>query len=193
MTKKSQARLNKDASDKEFKRRLDFQGLDEDNIWEHLEQAYQNACGLFAQYHKMNEMVASVIDFIADGTTVANLLKALAADTTVLAKETEEQHAKHAGRTGKPDGDDDNYTIIMLQQNYQVLLQNHQLTVLPVMLQLDEHLQKAIRAKERFEKAQREEAAALDKNVVTDVEAVPVPTELAVPAETVAVAEPIVN
>lgn len=174
MTKKSQARLDRDARDKEFKKRLDFQGLDEANVWEHLEQAYQNACGLFAQYHKMNEMIKSVHDFIADEPRVANLMKALAADSIELARETELQHDQHKGRSGKPNGEDDDFLITMLQQNYMVLLENHNLTLLPVMLELNEHLEKAIRAKERYEQRLREEAAATDKNVVTDVESTPV-------------------
>lgn len=160
MTKKSKARLERDARAKEYNERLANEGIDENTCWEHLQGCYDNAKGLFVQYFNLSAMVAdpATVNYFtaAEGERVANLMKSLAVDTKPLKEETERLYAKHQGKVGIPESDEDNYLIISLQQDYGVLLNNHSLTIMPVLLEMDELLQKALMRRGRAERAAKE-------------------------------------
>lgn len=183
MTKKSAGRLLRDQQQKEFEQRLANEGIDENTCWEHLDGCYKNAKGLFVEYFNLATMVADPKTncyFTAqEGEKVANLMKSLAVDTEPLQKETEALYAKHQGKVGIPENEDDNYLIISLQQDYGVLLNNHALTVLPVMLELDELLQKALSRRGRHEKAIKDAAAAAQAPTEQPVEVAPAPVSQA--------------
>ena len=164
MTKKSDARLERDKRAKEFETRLKNEGIDKDTCWGHLNGCYDNAKALFVEYFKLAAMVRddkTTVYFTAEeGTRATNLMKALAVDCEPLQQETEKLRSKHAGRKGVPVTEEDNYLIISLQQDYGVLLNNHGLTILPVLQELDELLVKALGRRGRAERAAAEAAQA---------------------------------
>lgn len=160
MTKKSQARLARD----ELKARTADEGVDQ--TWDQIEAIYDDQRSLFVEYYKMAALMSQddVRMYLINESATTNLMKGLASDSAQLQAETEEQHNKHAGRSGPPaDNEEDYFAITMLHQEYAMLMSKHQQTLLPIMLQLTEHLHEAL------DRRRLAEAAAVPAGDVTDV------------------------
>lgn len=151
MTRKSEGRLKRDALAK---------SMQEEGVvspYVELENMYQSQRALFGPYYNMAQILANpeVSCYLEDITKTTNLVRGLAADVKDLNKRTEDLHKKHAGKTALPNAIDENenWDIIQMFQDYQAFYGVHTQTILPIMLQLDEHLQYAIGKKREAEAA----------------------------------------
>lgn len=160
MTKKSDSRLKRDALAKQAA----AEGVDE--TWEKLEEVYQSHMNLFVEYGKMAALITNdgVRPYLEDESATANLMKGLASDSASMQTRTQELHAKHAGRTGTADDEESWFAVTMLHQDYIMLMAQHQQTCLPIMLELDEHLQKALKRRAEAEEAALVKAAEMVAN-----------------------------
>lgn len=116
------------------------------NNWESLEQQYNIHANMFAGYHRMTAMLLNptVQLNLQNINKTANLVKGLSADVQMLNTKTQRVHRKHAGRTGFTQDIDENFAIIQIFQEYAALIDQHQLLVLPVVAELNEHLNYAL-------------------------------------------------
>lgn len=149
MTKKSLGRVRRDESSAAIKQ----QGVYSPYV--DLDNMFTPQYEMFSKYQDMANLIGrpDVATHIADPTHVNNLLRTMAADVVDLRQRTEKLHSRHAGKTSMPDmiNEDENLEIIMMFQEYQMLFGVHSQVIMPVMLELDEHLNKAIRVKAAIE------------------------------------------
>lgn len=159
MTKKSDARLKRDAS---------AAAIQKQNVhspYQDLEDQYKVHTGLFKPYLDMAAIIENpaVTPFMPNLEHVLNLTRTLRADVADLRSRTEALYAKHAGKANMPDmlDADENFELVMLFQDYQILFAVHQQTVIPIMTQLDEYLAVALKAKKLAEDDVAAQNAAL--------------------------------
>jgi hypothetical protein len=179
MTKKSQARLQRDATNKQAQ----SQGIE--GVYDNLNFMFEKQWGLFEQYRKMIEIITheAVAPFLKDQATVDVLLKGFDADIGQLLDKTKATYALHRGKTGfqKPDDEDEHFLTMQLQQDYMVYMGVHQQVLIPVMMELDEHMRGALTERKRLEDQAAAAAAALDSQPLVQV---PAESEIGVEANT---------
>jgi len=116
------------------------------NNWESLQGQYNIHASMFVSYHRMTSMLLApqVQANLKDIAKTANLVKGLSADVQMLNTKTQRVYRKHAGKTGFTEDIDENFSIIQIFQEYAALIDQHQLLVLPVVAELNEHLNYAL-------------------------------------------------
>lgn len=145
MTKKSEARVLRDQA----ATALAAQGVHSPYV--DLQNMYNSQRELFPAYYSMATIVSNpqISKHLTNIGATTNLIRGLSADVNDLWVKLNTLHAKHAGLTTMPDliDEDENLAIIMMYQEYSMYMQAHQQTILPLMLELDEHLAEALKNK----------------------------------------------
>jgi hypothetical protein len=158
MTQKSKARQQRDAVAKNAQ----AQGVQ--SMYAVLNDMYAQQCGMFSQYARMIELVShdEIVPHLKNRTRTEGLLRGMSVDIEDLLAKTAAVHRQHAHTTGWPDPKDEDvhYTLMQLQQSYIMYLNVHQQNIMPVMFELDENLQYALRAKEQAQVNQIASATA---------------------------------
>lgn len=192
MAKKSAARLERDRLSKrtgipqhEFKRApgtpeeqlrntqaLAQEQAPETNNWESLMEMRNANIQLFQQYSALSValMDPNIQAYMTDLQYAANLAKAMNADVGLLLETSNAIYARHEGKTGPAQGDNDWMTIVGLYQEYAALIDNHQMLIVPVAHELTELLQAAANAHQAAMRAAAAQDGLLDKNVTSEVE-----------------------
>jgi hypothetical protein len=151
MTKKSESRLKRDA----LAKTMQAEGVVSPYI--ELENMYNTQRAMFAPYYNMAKLISmpEVSMYLKDIAHTTNLVRGLAADANDLFQRMEATHVQHAGKTALPSAIDENenWAIIQLFQEYQAYYGVHTQTILPIMLELDEHLRYALDQKRTAEAA----------------------------------------
>jgi hypothetical protein len=167
MTQKSLARQQRDQVAK------DAQKNGVRSLYSVLEDMHSQQRGMFGEYAKMIQMISheEISPFLKDPVRVDILLKGMSADIDELLGKTEQLYEGHRGKAGWPDPKDEDvhYNLMQMQQQYIVYLNVHQQNILPVMFELDEHLNYAIRNKQNIQMAAVAAATAqnAEPNIVT--------------------------
>jgi hypothetical protein len=179
MTKKSQARMKRD----EVKEEAKSQGIV--GIYDHLNSMYTSQMRLFEQYRKLIEIIThdTVVPFLKNITRVDTLLKGFNVDIGDLLDKTRVTHSLHTGKTGfgNPDDENEYFTNLQLQQDYVVYMGVHQQNLLPVLLELQEHLSGALAKMRSVEAEAAATTQALDQQPLMQA---PVEAAAAEPAVT---------
>jgi hypothetical protein len=149
MTRKSDGRIKRD---------LAAAALADQNVrspYLDLEDMYATQRRLFGPYYQMAKLISDpeVSKYLVDIVKTLNLVRGLSADVKDLHERTEALHTRHAGKTTMPDliNEDENMDILMMFENYSMLFNVHQQTIVPILTELDEHLRAALRNKETAE------------------------------------------
>ena len=149
MTKKSLARQQRDEVAKNVKQ----QGVK--SLYTVLEEMYQQQVGLFQQYANMIQLIShdEVKPHLVNAVRVDALLSGMAVDIDDLLPKTQTLYAAHRGTSGMPDplDEDIHYNLMQMQQQYIVYMGVHQQNIMPVMFELDEHLNAALRLKQSIQ------------------------------------------
>jgi hypothetical protein len=142
MTKKSLARQQRD----EVAKNAQQSGVK--SLYAVLEDMHEQQRGMFGQYAKMIQLISHdhVRPFLDQPERVNILLKGMSADIDELLSKTELLYQGHRGKAGFPDptDEDEHFNIIQMQQQYMIYLNVHQQNLMPVMFELDEHLNRAL-------------------------------------------------
>lgn len=149
MTKKSESRQKRD----QMATQMESENLT--SSYDQVEQMYASQIVLFPEYTKLVLLLINpeIIGFLRDPVTCANRVRALSAEVKDLRTRTEDVRSRHAA-INKRDADlneDEHMESIMIFQEYAMLQGIHQQNVLPLMLELQEHLSQAIQTKEAIQ------------------------------------------
>lgn len=158
MTKKSDARLKRDEMSANLKAEQVV------SPYVQLEEMYRSQMNLFGPYYQMAKLISTpdISVHLTDIRATTNLVRGLSADAKDLYEQTQAEYAKHGGRTTMPDAinPEENFDLIMHFQQYQMFYGMHTQNIVPIMMQLDEHLREALRRKSEVEAAAISTASA---------------------------------
>jgi len=145
MTLKSPGRLKRD----QVAKAMASQNVP--NPYDELNTLYASQMAMFPQYYNMAKIVSNpeVSGFFADIGKVTNLMKVFSADVRDLYNRTTALFAAHGHITRLPDpaNEDENFAILQMFETYSAYFGVHNQTLLPVMFELDELVQAALRLK----------------------------------------------
>ena len=149
------------------------------NPYDELNTLYASQMAMFPQYYNMAKIVSNpeVSGFFGDIFKVTNLMKVFSADVMDLHARTQAHFALHGhiARMPDPANEDENMNIIQLFEQYTAFYGVHSQTLLPVMMELDELVQAALRLKSDIQAAeiakQAVNTAAADLAALTPVDA----------------------
>jgi hypothetical protein len=184
MTKKSQGRVQRDAAKAQVKAEAKHQGIE--GIYDSLNVMHRNQMSLFEQYRNLVELLTNkeIIPFYADIERVNLLMRGLDVDLGDLMDKVAANKKLHEGKTGygNPEDEDEYFHTMQIQQNYMVFMGVHQQVLLPMMLELDDHLNRAVAAKQAAHAQALATANALDQQPLAQVPAEAPVTETAIAA-----------
>ncbi len=154
MTKKSAARLQRDAAKSQLK---------DNHCWDELNQIYESARVMLYQHTGLHA-VASNTDlqkFLENPTSTANSIRILSKDLKDLNERLSAIYQRHAGKTGGSQDPDEVWFSITIGQEYAQLMETHTSVVQPT----------ALKIVEDFQYAENKYAAFLSANANQQVEA----------------------
>jgi len=169
MTKKSSARLARDAMEKK-KERSKIE-LKDNNCWGDLNDIYQKN-GQMLMAHTALASVAQdkeLLECIPDKATIVDLIRGLARDTVQLSVELKEIYSNHADKTGGSQDANEVMRSIQIAEHYNLWVERYSAVIMPTVYQITEQLGQAETILNE-KRAAAAEADALNPNVITDVE-----------------------
>jgi hypothetical protein len=145
-----------------------------------LDEMYISQRNMFAQYRDMATLAShpEVVPYLKDFEHTNDLLRGLSADVKDLWERTTELNNRHKGKNAMPNAidEDEHMNIVMMFQQYIAFMGVHQQTILPIMLELDEHVNYAAAKKSEIEAAaiaagaaSAQAQAAINTAAVTEV------------------------
>lgn len=163
MTKKSLARLARDAE----KKRTQDQ-LKKNNCWDDLNNIYQECCNLLGAHTHLAGLAQNkeVIAKVGDKETLTRNLRMLAQDLGNLKSELLQIRATHEGKTGGSNDPDVVFSTIEVFERYNLFMERHEAVVMPTVYHILEQFKQA----EDAVAAEKAAADANDPSVIIDVE-----------------------
>ena len=176
MTKKSAARLMKDAAKAEANRR-NKEGQPENTCWTDLENIYMNTVALLSSHTRLASLAQDkeLIGYVADKVTLIGLIKSLSSDLNTMSGELKQIHDQHAGKTGGGVDGDEVMESITIYEQYNLFMERHDGVIMPTVYHITELFESAEKSRTAARKAAEAEASVLDPNVTTDVDFKEVP------------------
>lgn len=166
MTKKSFARLARDAKAKEIleSQKAQERALKENTCWEDLNGIYSQCVGLLQSHALLATQAQNteVLAAVADKTTLISNIRMLAEDLKTLSGELAQLHALHTGKAGGSQDPDEVLHSIQIFEQYNLWLTKHDGVVMPTVYHVLEQFNLA-------EQVIAQRKAATDVSVVTDV------------------------
>lgn len=145
MTRKSAGRLKRD----ELAAAAKANGVVSPYV--ELDEMYNNQREMFKKYYEMATLVIhpAVVPFFRDVNEVNRLMQAIAVEVKDLHARTEQLHDMHKGKNALPNAvdEDEHFVIIQMFQQYQAFFGVHNQNILPLMLEVQEHIDEALRTK----------------------------------------------
>ena len=168
MTKKSSARLQRDAA----KAREKAQLLN-NTCWDDLNQTYTQ-CVLLLQQHVGIAQLAretELIKFLADPVMATANIKSLGQDLRQLSGELAKLKELHAEKTGGSQDPEEVMYSIQIFEQYNLFMERHQAVVVPTALHILEQFNQAEQALAKFKASDAgEKARSVSDNSPIDVE-----------------------
>ncbi len=148
MTKKSPARLQRDAAKKE---------LADNKCWDELNHIYESARIMLYQHATIHALASNkpLLACLENTASTANSIRILTKDLNDLNNQLNSIHSKHADRSGGSQDPDEVWMSIMIGQEYSQLMETHTSVVQPTAFKILEDFQYAENKLASFNQAQQ--------------------------------------
>lgn len=164
MTRKSTARLERDAKEKKVKNHLN-----DNACWDELNSMYSSMCQLLSSHSALSNFIKDkqLADAIVDKALLISNLNILTNDLASMNKELSEIHELHANKVGGTNDPDVLMSSIAIFEMYNLFMERHDAVVMPTAYHLIEQFDQAekILAEKELNKNN-----LTDPNVISDVE-----------------------
>lgn len=182
MTKKSSARLAKDAQ----KKRIENE-LKDNRCFDDINELKEKCTGLLLAHGALAEQVKDIelLSYAKDRQSLNDNLSMLSRDLLTMSAELNQISVQHSGKSGGSSDPDELYRTIAIAEQYGLFMERHEANIMPTVTHLIEQINQAenrrngafaIIAEQDVAKAAAENGIT-DPSVISDVEFKEVQTE----------------
>jgi hypothetical protein len=167
MTKKSDARLARDAAEARTKK-----DLKDNKCWDDLNTINASCAALLlshnhlSQYSNSKDLIACVVD----KESLKQNLRLLASDLRKMTSELAELEAQHSGKTGGSQDPDEIVGTYEIYERYNLFMERHQAVVMPTAMHITDLFTEAEKRLKGALEIATAETDMTNPNVVSDVE-----------------------
>ncbi len=154
MTKKSAARLARDAQEKEGKKsvtdrinenKIKQKEMKENHCWDDLNQMYEQMITLLRQHSGISALASNktLISNVVNKQTLVSNINSLAQDLCTMNAELTELKALHDGRVGSATDPDDLILCLQTFERYKLFMERHDAVIMPTAMYIIEQFDEA--------------------------------------------------